>query len=66
MDPRDPRYVRYQVPIPGVRQAQGAGDLFASLTRLLGFEKPCGPCEQRRRQMNQRVQFVPPGWPPRR
>ena len=65
MDPRDPRY---RVPVPGLQQPQGSGDLLKSLANLLGFRQPCSGCEQRQRQMNQTVQFVPPGWPypPRR
>ena len=53
----DPRQVR----VPLLREAIGAGDLVKRLTSAFGV-KPCSPCEERARKMNERVQFIPMGW----
>jgi hypothetical protein len=34
----------------------GLGDVVAAMTKAVGI-KPCGPCEQRRRLLNERLQF---------
>jgi len=51
----------HQVQVPFLREAVGAGDAGKRLTSALGV-KPCSPCAERARKMNERVQFVPMGW----
>lgn len=52
--PEGPRQIR----VPFLRRPLGAGDAVANVTKAFGV-KPCTPCEQRRRWLNQRLQFVP-------
>lgn len=56
---------RFRVPMPGVQQPTGSGDLVKRIAEALGFRKPCGGCDERRRLLNQYVQLVPPQWPRR-
>lgn len=58
---------RLRVPVPGVQQPTGSGDVLKRIAEALGFRKPCSGCDDRRRLLNQHVQFVPPRypWPPR-
>ena len=51
---------RLRVPVPGVQQPVGSGDVLKRLAELLGVKKPCQGCNERQRYMNQQVQFVPP------
>ena len=56
-DESEPRQVR----VPFLNRPVGAGDVVKQATSALGV-KPCTPCEERRKKMNQRLQFVPMGW----
>lgn len=61
-DPETGQYVRVpdplRIPIPFLKQQIGSGDVVAGITEAVGIE-PCSPCEERKRKMNQRVQFTP-------
>ncbi len=46
------------VKVPFLRGPVGAGDAVKSVTSAFGV-KPCMPCEERRKAMNSRLQFVP-------
>lgn len=46
------------VPLPGLAQPIGAGDVVARVTQALGIPT-CSPCEQRRRWLNEHLQFDP-------
>jgi hypothetical protein len=46
---------RLVIPVPLEKQV-GMGDLVKKVADLLGA-KPCGPCEARRRRLNQAVAF---------
>jgi hypothetical protein len=37
----------------------GMGDLVASTAKMLGLNKPCTPCEQRRQALNNAIPQVP-------
>jgi len=45
-----------QVRVPGLHQNLGLGDAVAKVTQAVGI-KPCSPCEERRRKLNEAVQF---------
>ena len=47
-----------QIRVPFLRQQIGSGDVVAGVTQAIGV-KPCPPCEERRRRMNQAVVFRP-------
>jgi hypothetical protein len=56
--PQQPPFL--QIPVPRLEKPIGAGDVIANVTRAIGI-KPCTPCEQRRRALNQLLQFEPKG-----
>jgi len=47
-----------QIPVPFLRRQIGLGDAVASVTQAVGV-KPCSPCEERKKKLNQRVQLNP-------
>lgn len=52
---------RYRIPVPGVQQPVGSGDLVKRIANFLGLgKKPCGGCEQRQARMNAHLYFGPP------
>jgi hypothetical protein len=55
-----PRF-QLRIPVPFLHQSVGAGDMVAGVTRAAGVE-PCTPCQERKRRMNERLQFNP--WNP--
>lgn len=57
---QDDNAPRFSIPVPFLRQQIGAGDVVANMTQAMGV-KPCAPCEQRKRAMNQAVVFRPVG-----
>ena len=61
-DPNTQEYYNAPEParirVPFLQRPMGAGDIVAAATSAMGV-KPCGPCEERKRKMNQRVQFTP-------
>lgn len=56
-EPDEERPLR--IPVPFLAREVRAGDAVASATKAVGI-RPCAPCEQRRRWLNQRLRFVPP------
>lgn len=48
-----------KVPVPFLRGSVGLGDVVTKITEAVGV-KPCTPCEERKRRMNQAVQLQ--GW----
>lgn len=57
---RDPNYVTpaVQIPIPGMRQGVGFGDLVAKMTNALGIRQ-CAPCKRRQELLNRYLGFGP-------
>jgi len=50
----------FAIPLPGLRQAVGLGDVIARATRAVGIQ-PCGGCKQRQAWLNQRIVLKPRG-----
>jgi len=48
----------FSIPIPGLRQAVGVGDVIARATRAVGIQ-PCGGCKERQAWLNQRIVLKP-------
>ena len=53
-EPNQPMQLR----VPFLNQPMGLGDAIRAATEALGVQ-PCGGCEERRKKLNQRVQFNP-------
>lgn len=49
-----------RLPVPFLRRDVRAGDAVAAITQATGI-RPCSPCEQRKRALNQRLVFTPWG-----
>lgn len=49
-DPRQPAFI----PIPGMRQSVGLGDVIARMTSAVGI-KPCDACKRRQQWLNERI-----------
>lgn len=45
-----------RIPVPGVSEAVGLGDVVAKVTKAVGI-KPCVPCAKRRARLNRLIQF---------
>jgi hypothetical protein len=50
----DPRHIR----VPFLNHQVGLGDSVAAATQAMGVQ-PCTPCEERKRKLNQMLQFDP-------
>jgi hypothetical protein len=57
---RKPAQRVFSIPVPGLRQAVGFGDVIARATRAVGIQ-PCGGCKARQQWLNQRLQLRPRG-----
>ncbi len=47
---------RVRVPVPGLKQRVGLGDVVAGVTRAVGI-KPCLPCKRRQAALNRLLTF---------
>lgn len=53
------------VPVPGLRNLTGIGDVVSSVTSAFGAESAsCSPCDERRRWLNEHFRLVPYGTGP--
>jgi len=52
---RDPNYPVH-IPIPGMQQSVGLGDVIAKATRAVGI-RPCDACKRRQEWLNQRIRL---------
>ena len=52
-----------EIKVPFLKEEIGSGDVVKAATGAVGI-KPCTPCEERRRLMNNALRFVPRQTPP--
>jgi hypothetical protein len=55
---RDPNYPPqpWHIPVPGMQQGVGLGDVIARATHALGIRQ-CEPCKRRQEWLNQRIRL---------
>lgn len=62
-DPRTQQYVNVpdpiQIRVPFLSKQVPAGDAIAAAIQAIGGPAPCQPCEERKRWLNQHLQFNP-------
>ena len=46
------------ISVPFLQESMGLGDVVQNVTQAFGV-KPCGGCQQRKEQLNRRIQFNP-------
>ena len=49
----------FRIALPFLRQEIGSGDVVKTITQAVGVNRPCGPCEERRKAFNRALTFGP-------